>query len=295
MTATPEEIWLDGAFRPAQGAIAANDRGLLLADGVFDTALVLGGRVFRGTDHLQRLADACAALQLPVQLARLDEAMAALAERCGNGSIRLTVTRGPAPRGLARPAEPRPTVLGSIAPLAPAMMFRPVSLVTTAIRRNETSPTARLKSLAYLDAVLATDEAKAKGADDALFLNTAGRLASTCLANVFVADETRLSTPSLEEGVLAGITRKWILGNAQALGLTAEEAPVTQAMAKGRPLFVANSLRLIAPVTRLDGAALPQSETAEVLAEGLCRAIAAECGRDPRDCGASLDALRPRT
>ncbi|NDW05818.1 aminotransferase class IV [Jiella pacifica] len=294
MTATTDDIWLNGAFRPAAGAIAANDRGLLLADGVFDTALVLGGRVFRGADHLQRLAAACAALKLPVSTARLEEAMAALAARCCEGSIRLTVTRGPAPRGLGLPAAPHPTVFGSFAPLVPAMMFRPVSLVTTKIRRNETSPAARLKSLAYLDAVMATDEAKAKGADDALFLNTAGRLASTGLANVFVADGTKLSTPSLGEGVLAGITRKWILEHADALGLTVEAAPITPAMAADRSLFVANSLRLIAPVTALDGAALPRSEVVAVLAAKLSEAIAAECGRDPRECGASLDALQPR-
>lgn len=291
MTATTDDIWRDGGFRPADGAIAANDRGLLLADGVFDTALVLGGKIFRGTDHLERLIAACAALRLPVSRAELDEAMTALAGRCGDGSIRLTVTRGPAPRGLAIPAEARPTVFGSVAPLAPAMMFRPVSLVTATIRRNETSPTARLKTLAYLDAVLASDQARAEGADDALFLNTAGRFASTCLANVFVVDGDRLLTPSLAEGVLAGITRKWVVENAPALGLTVEEAAITAAMAADKPLFVVNSLRLIAPVTALDQTPRPPSAMFAALAAALCKSILAECGRDPRDLGASLAGL----
>lgn len=280
------EVWLNGAFRPAASALHASDRGLLLADGVFDTALVVAGRVFRGEDHLLRLAAACSALGIPTDTARLREAMQALAERCGDGAIRLTVTRGPGPRGLALPEEPRPTVLGSVAPLAPATMFRPISLATTPIRRNETSPTSRLKTLAYLDAVIASRDAKAQGADDALFLNGQGRLASTALANLFVVESERLLTPRLGEGVLDGITRKWIVENAGAAGLTVEETELDPAGIAGLPLFATNSLRLIAPVSRLDGETLPQSEVVTRLSERLCQAIASECGRDPRDLGA---------
>ncbi|ORE94759.1 aminotransferase class IV [Aurantimonas sp. 22II-16-19i] len=291
MTAGADVVWLDGEFRPVEAAIAANDRGLLLADGVFDTALVLNARIFRGEDHLSRLLGACAFLEIPVEAAVLRSAMQALALRCGDGSIRLTVTRGPAPRGLAFPAETRPTILGSVAPLAPAMMFRPVSLVTTPIRRNETSPTARMKTLSYLDAVLATQEAKAKGADDALFLNTAGRLASTALANLFVVEADRLVTPRLSDGVLPGIMRRWVIDVAPEVGLTAAEVEVTPQAARGRAMIATNSLRLIAPVARLDGDAMPRSEAARSLAARLCETIATECGRDPRDAGASLAGL----
>ncbi|MBO0904349.1 aminotransferase class IV [Jiella sonneratiae] len=288
-----EAVFVAGAFRPAEGAIHAADRGLLLADGVFDTALVLGGVVFRGEDHLSRLTAACADLAIPVGRAELAPAMAALAGRCGDGSIRLTVTRGPGPRGLALPESPRPTILGSVAPLAPQMMFRPVSLATTAIRRNETSPTARCKSLAYLDAVLALREAKARGSDDALFLNTSGRLASTALANLFVADGDRLLTPRLSEGVLPGIMRKWLIDNAAGCKISVEETEIAPDLPPGCALFATNSLRLLAPVTRLDGAPLPGSAAAARLARALCEAIAAECGRDPRDFGASLSGLTP--
>ncbi len=288
-----EEIWLDGAFRPVAGAIAANDRGLLLADGVFDTALVIGGRIFRRADHLERLLAACAELRIAVTEGDLAAGMAALAGRCGHGSIRLTVTRGPAPRGLGLPAQARPTVFGSFAPLAPASMFRPVSLVTTEIRRNETSPTARLKTLGYLDAVLATEEARSKGADDALFLNTAGRLASTALANLFVVDGDRLLTPALSEGVLPGVMRRWLCEYIPRLGMTVEPAAITPAMAADKPLFVTNSLRMIAPVAALDGVKRPSSPAVATLAAALCRAVMEECGRDPRDLGASLAGLAP--
>ncbi|MBP0617648.1 aminotransferase class IV [Jiella mangrovi] len=293
MPQSAEVIWRDGTFRPSEGAIDANDRGLLLADGVFDTALVLNGRVFRRQDHLARLAAACSTLQIPAETALLRSAMAALAGRCGDGSIRLTVTRGPAPRGLAFPAAPKPTILGSYAPLAPALMFRPVALATAAIRRNETSPTSRVKTLSYLDAVLAAEAAKAAGADDALFLNGAGRIASTNLANLFLLQSDRLSTPALSEGVLPGITRSWIIADADAAGLRVEEREISPDIPAGAAVFATNSLRLIAPVASLDGKTLPKHPAILALATRLCEAIQAECGRDPREYGASLAALAP--
>ncbi|MCQ0987744.1 aminotransferase class IV [Jiella marina] len=281
MSGDPSAIWIDGGFRPAAGAIAANDRGLLLGDGVFDTALVLNGRVFRQADHLSRLMASCAVLGIPVSEARLEAAMVALAERCGDGSIRLTVTRGPGPRGLSAPAEPEPTVFGSLAPLVRHLMFAPVKLATARIRRNETSPTSRHKTLAYLDAVLATGEAKAAGADDALFLNMAGRLASTALANLFVIDGDRLLTPPLDEGVLPGITRKWVIENASKAGLTVEETTLPTGAANGNAMIATNSLRLISPVDRWDDTAQPRDERIDILARELRLAIAQECAIDP--------------
>jgi len=281
-------IWLEGRFVEPEGAIAANDRGLLLADGVFDTALVLGGRVFRKDAHLSRLEAACAALAIPVLRADLEAAMTALAARQGAGSIRLTVTRGPGPRGLKLPPTPHPTIFGSSAPLAPGAMFAPLTLHLTAIRRNETSPTARLKSLCYLDAVLANREAAEAGADEALFLNTAGRLACSALANVFVLDGKVLTTPPLADGVLDGVTRGWVLAHAGRFGLDAREETVSPDRLEDCPLVLTNSLRLIAPAA-LSGGPRPAGDARLLdLMTGLCEAIGAECGADPRDLGAAL-------
>ncbi|MEF2549647.1 aminotransferase class IV [Aurantimonas sp. E1-2-R+4] len=282
------DIWLNGAFAPCDGAIAANDRGLLLADGVFDTALVLGGRVFRMDDHLDRLAGAAGLLEIPVARNDLQSAMSALAERQVNGSIRLTLTRGPGPRGIALPPDPRPTILGSSAPLTPSAMFSATRLDVSSIRRNETSPTTRMKSLAYLDAVLANHAARQAGADEALFLNTKDRVACSALANVFVLKDGELSTPPLADGVLEGITRRWVLAHAAEFGLAGRERSLGLADLAGATVFLTNSLRLISPAT-LDPSTIRQPDgPLTPLMIGLCQAIAGECGIDPRELGAAV-------
>lgn len=280
------DIWLNGAFALCDGAIAANDRGLLLADGVFDTALVLGGRVFRIDEHLDRLVTSAGVLEIPVLRKDLLAAMSALAARQVNGSIRLTVTRGPGPRGIALPADPHPTILGSSALLTPSAMFSTIRLDVSSIRRNETSPTARVKSLAYLDAVLANHAARQAGADEALFLNTGDRLACSALANIFVLKDGELSTPPLADGVLDGITRRWVMVHAAEFGFSVRERSLGLADLAGATVFLTNSLRLISPAT-LDPSTIGQPDgPLTTLMTGLCEAIAAECGIDPRALGA---------
>ncbi|MEC5324027.1 aminotransferase class IV [Aurantimonas sp. A3-2-R12] len=283
------DIWLNGAFAPCDGAIAANDRGLLLADGVFDTALVLGGRVFRMGEHLDRLAGAAGRLEIPVARKDIQAAMSALAERQVNGSIRLTVTRGPGPRGIALPPDPRPTLLGSSAPLTPSAMFSTIRLDVSSIRRNETSPTTRVKSLAYLDAVLANHAARQVGVDEALFLNTKDRVACSALANVFVLKDGELSTPPLADGVLDGITRRWVLAHAGEFGLAVRERSLGLADLAGATVFLTNSLRLVSPAT-LDPSTIGQTDgSLTPLMIGLCQAIAGECGIDPRALSAVVE------
>ncbi|MBB4002537.1 aminotransferase class IV [Aurantimonas endophytica] len=283
------DIWLDGAFVAAERAVAADDRGLLLADGVFDTSLVLGGTVFCADAHLDRLAAAASRLEIPASRRDLADAMDALARRQENGSIRLTLTRGSGPRGLGFPPVPKPTLLGASAPLAPGVMFAPLRLALSPIRRNETSPTAQLKSLAYLDAVLAQRAAQQEGADEALFLNSVGRVACTALANLFLLTGDELATPPLDDGALDGITRRWVLAHAADFGLTPRERPLALDDLTRGSVFVTNSLRLIAPATlpgRPEGLIEPRIGR---LMHGLCTAIAAECGVDPRDLGATID------
>lgn len=283
------EIWLDGRFVASENAIAADDRGLLLADGVFDTALVLGGRVFRADDHLDRLIDAAATLEIPASRSDIARAMTALASRQVNGSIRLTLTRGPGPRGLGFPPDPRPTLIGTSAPFAAKAMFAPLRLALSPIRRNETSPTSRLKTLAYLDAVLAQRAAQQEGADEALFLNSVGRVACTALANVFIVSGDDLATPPLEDGALDGITRRWVLAHAAGVGLTACERPLALDDLTRGSTFLTNSLRLISPAVLAGQQGPSPSPRIDALMQGLCAAIAAECGVDPRSLGAGAE------
>ena len=283
-----EPIWLNGRFVPAESAIAASDRGLLLADGVFDTALILGGHVFCGSAHRDRLARAAERLGIPIQVSMIDAAMTALASRRVDGSLRVTLTRGPGPRGLVLPAEPQPTLLGATAPLAPSLMFRPVACAITPIARNETSPVSRIKALTYLDAVLANDAVRKVGAEEALFCNTRGALVCSSLANLFLRLGNTLVTPPIEDGILDGITRAFVLHNAAACGLTPEIRSIDPAELGNADAFLTNSLRLVAPVVGLGDAIRRPDPRIVRLMERLCTSIASECNIDPRERGAVL-------
>ncbi|MBL9059616.1 MAG: aminotransferase class IV [Mangrovicoccus sp.] len=259
------------------------DRGPTLGDGRFETAMVLAGRVVFGAAHLVRLAQCCWVLGMPFDIDLAAEAMAAVAADLDFGALRLTVTRGNGPRGVVPPAAPHPRLIASAAPADPAAAFAPLRLTETAIRCNDTSPLSRLKSLAYLDTVLATAGARAAGFDEALFLNTRGRVACAGTGNVFFLQGHNLLTPPLSEGVLDGIIRGWLLGHAAAAGLSIVEASVEpDALQSADAILVTSSLRLIAPVTHLGPLALPPlPPVVAALAARLRTAIAADCGVTP--------------
>jgi branched-chain amino acid aminotransferase len=272
-------FWLNGEiFDGPRAPFDLTDRGLLLGDGVFDTALVLGGRIFCGEAHLKRLFEAMAALGIRADHGQIHQAAEALSARGKDGVLRLTVTRGPGPRGL-RPQEPQhPTILATFAPLSPNLFFAPLSLHLSAIRRNETSPTSRLKTLNYLDAILAARDAAEKGHDEALLLNCAGRVACAAAGNVFAVFGQEIVTPPLSEGVLPGIIRSVILAECGAREAALDFTEVMTADA----LFVTNSVRLISPVTRLGDRALRSSESRVIgdLQHHIRQALLAECTAD---------------
>lgn len=234
------------------------DRGFTLGDGLFETVLWQEGRLQRLGPHLNRLTAGCEALGLPPpDLAEAERRMLQAVREAGLASarvaVRLTLTAGVGGRGLDRPERPSPTLIATAA-LAPVPTTQ-ARLVTAAARRNEGSPASRWKTLAYLDNVLARQEARAAGADEALMLNVAGEIACAAAANIFWVDEDgRLCTPALDCGVLAGVVRAAVLEAAAALGLQALEVRAgREALDGARHIFVTNSLIGVRGVEALDG------------------------------------------
>ncbi|MBS7538625.1 aminotransferase class IV [Ancylobacter lacus] len=265
---------------PGAGSwISAEDRGFTLGDGVFDTALALGGVVFARARHVGRLLQAADALGIAIEPERVERALDAALTPAPT-ILRTTLTRGTAARGLWPASAGPATLLVSATPWSPALLGQPARLVTAAGRRNEFSPTAQLKTLGYLDHILAARQAAAAGAEDALILNTGGRVACSTIANVFVLKAGRLLTPPLAEGCLPGVMRALVLEAAPALGLVAAEAPLApDDLATAEAVFLTNSVRFLRPVTALDGAALAQDgETVGALMAQLARQVAAQCG-----------------
>jgi branched-chain amino acid aminotransferase len=253
------------------------DRGLTLGDGLFETIAVFGGRPAALGAHLDRLCAAAAEIRLPVDRAFCEAEVRALAAgEAGDSVVRLTVTRGAGARGLAIPDGASPAVIVSSSPYPAAMRFTPIRLATSSVRRNPSSFASRAKTLSYLDSVLAFDEAKAAGADDALMLNTEGRAASTAMANLFAVIGAELVTPPVSEGVLPGIVRRIALDAAPGLGLRVVERPFdADELERADAVFATNSVRLVMPVLAVDGSELGRSGAVDAVAEAVARACGA--------------------
>ncbi|WP_162003088.1 aminotransferase class IV [Microvirga tunisiensis] len=257
-------LWFDGVISDdPRAGFDLRDRGLLLGDGLFETLVVANGRAFILDAHLDRLLAGAAALNIPVDRASLrrpvDDLTAALPD---GGIIRLTLTRGAGPRGLRPPASPQPTIFASASgPWSPNPTAAEVRLATARIRRNPHSPTSRYKTLAYLDHVLALQEALDQGADDALLLETGGHLACTSAGNIFVLQGESLLTPSLDNGVLPGITRALVLDVvAPELRLIPQEVSLSRdSLFQADAVFLTNSVVLVTHATELDGKPLSRT------------------------------------
>jgi len=248
-TAPEPLVYLNGQLLPlSQARIDPTDRGLLLGDGLFETMRAEAGRIFRLGAHLARLRSGAGVLRLPLSLsddelsAALQMTLAANELTTSSAALRLTLTRGLGPRGLLPPTDPRPTLLMTTSQL-PDSPLAPATAHIASIRRNEHSPLSNLKSLNYLDNLLARQEAAAHGADEALLLNTAGHLAEASSANLFVVMGGVLRTPPLADGVLPGITRAVVLELAAEMGQPAVEASLTPAdLARAEEAFLTNSM-----------------------------------------------------
>ena len=248
-------IWLNGELLAGdRPAISAADHGLLVGDGVFETAKVIDGRAFALRRHLERLrrsADGLG-LVLPRSDDELTDGVAAVIEanQPGVGRLRITVTGGPGPLGSARGAE-GPTVIMATGP--PGTWPPAAEVVVVPWPRNERSPVAGLKTTSYAENVVALAHAHEQGAGEALFANLAGNLCEGTGSNVFVGLEGRLITPPLSSGCLAGITRDLVLETTDAV-----EAEVSMAdFARADEAFLTSSTRDLQPVAGVDGRALP--------------------------------------
>jgi len=252
--------------------VSVQDRGFTLGDGVFDTALARDGVLYARARHVDRLLLAAHRLGIAVSRDAIETAIDA-ALTAEPAIIRTTVTRGTAARGLWPANAGAPTVVVTTAPWSPALVGEPARLITATGRRNEFSPTANLKTLGYLDHILAAREAAEAGVDDALILNTLGRVCCSTIANVFALIAGRLITPSLGEGCLPGIMRALVIEAAPSLGLAVEERPLApQALMGADAVFLTNSVRFLRPVTALDGVSLAQGDLAALRAALLARA-----------------------
>ncbi len=226
-------VYVSGAWRPAaEASVSVFDHGLLYGDGVFEGIRAYNGRVFKLERHIDRLFDSAKAIRLEIPQTPA-EVCALVIETCRrnairDGYIRLVVTRGPGDLGIDPRRSPRAEVIVIARQLTMyAAAAAGIRIVTSTFRRNAPDATSpSIKSLNYLNNILARIEANDRGADEALMLDGQGYVAEATVDNFFIVTEHALLTPPTATN-LKGVTRETLLGLAAGLGVKAEEKPFT--------------------------------------------------------------------
>ncbi len=231
------KIYIDGKFYDKeQAVISVFDHGLLYGDGVFEGIRVYHGKVFKLSDHITRLYASAKAIALTIPLKKREMEKAVLdamrINRKKNGYIRLVVTRGEGTLGLDPVHCGKPTVIIIVADiqLYPEELYKKgVKIITASTRRIPPECLdPRIKSLNYLNNILAKLEARRSGAMEALMLTTEGLVAECTADNIFVVKSGRLLTPHPCKGALDGITMRTVFEIAKARGIECAEADLSQ-------------------------------------------------------------------
>ena len=265
----PDIVWINGRLEPAERALlTVTDRGFQVGDGVFETLLVVGGRVLELPLHSSRLQASAAALAIPLpdDLERcLEQAITDLFRaNTLDGSdtriaVRVTVSRGAVDgHGLLPPDGVRPNMVVQawpVDPPSPELLSRGLRLAISAVRRDPPSPLATVKTTSRAEFVYAKLEAHRRGADEALFVTTDGHLAEATSASLFLVEAEGLATPSLDCGILVSTTREWVISSGgPGLGLVVRQDHLTpNGLFVADEAFLASSVAGILPITSVDG------------------------------------------
>jgi branched-chain amino acid aminotransferase len=257
------KVWIDGAVvEGSKARVPVTDHGFLYGDGVFEGIRVYGRRIFRFDDHLSRLAISarCLGLTIPggVEAVRRIVIDTARAHAGEDAYLRLIVSRGEGPLGLdpTTCTNPRIVCIADQVTLYPEEKIRSgIALVTSSLRRPAPDVLdPRVKSLNYLNNVLAKQEARRQGADEALLLNAAGHVVEASVANVFAVRGGRLLTPPASDGALEGLTRATVLELAREQRIPAEQRTLGRFdLLAAEEVFLTGSGARIVAVGSLDG------------------------------------------
>ncbi len=257
-----EIIYLNGQLVPRSKAkLSLFDHGFLYGHGLFETMRAYNGHIFRLDRHLARLQCSAQSLGLASRFAASDLETACIqtlnANKLKDARLRLTVSAGEGDMTPDPDTRSNPTVLvtaQNLVPLPPEKYESGFKAALSSLRRNSQSPLSRLKSTCYLSNILARMEARAAGCDEAILLNERGYLAEGSTTNIFLVSKGKLVTPSLESGVLPGITREAVLEIAQASNIkTVERQVELKELIEAEEAFVTNSILELMPLTCFDG------------------------------------------
>ncbi|MCY2995073.1 MAG: branched-chain-amino-acid transaminase [Planctomycetota bacterium] len=256
------KVYISGTlYDKADAKISVYDHGLLYGDGVFEGLRVYGGRVFRLDEHLERLWNSAKAIWLQIPISR-DELAQAVRDtvqvnQLDDGYVRLVVTRGAGSLGLDpnKTSHPQVIVIADTITLYPAEYYENgLQIVTVSTVRNHPAALSpRIKSLNYLNNILAKIEGLQAGCVEALMLNHKGEVSECTGDNIFLVSKGTLLTPSIDSGILEGITRAVVIELAVKVGIPVREIPLTKHdVYIADEVFLTGSAAEIVPVVKVD-------------------------------------------
>jgi len=265
---------LNGQLVPKEKAVVSVfDHGLLYGDGVFEGIRAYHGRVFRLTQHLERLYDSAKAIllapPLPKEAMRKEILRTLAANGLKDAYIRPVFTRGAGDLGLSPFNCPKQTyfIIADRIRLYPEATYKDgLALITVPTRRNVAEALSpKIKSLNYLNNILAKVEACQRGALEAILLTHDGYVAECTADNLFILRKGRLLTPPAWQGALEGVTRQAVIELAQARKLPVAEEPITRYdVYTAQEAFMTGTAAEIVPVTALDGRSIADGEPGPV-------------------------------
>ena len=273
-------IYIDGKLVPKEEAnISVFDHGLLYGDGIFEGIRVYNGNVFRLKEHIDRLFESAKTIGLNMPLSHDELEKATIetvrANEMKDAYVRLVVTRGVGDLGIDPTSCPKATlfIICATIKLYPQEFYETgIPLITASTRRIPMECLdPRIKSLNYLNNILAKIEAKKAGVPEAVMLNLSGRVAECTADNIFIMRNGKLKTPRLTEGALPGVTRGAVLELAKEAGLRAKETVLgLHDLYNAEECFLTGTGAEIVPVICIDGRdigdAKPGKTTLDLLA-----------------------------
>jgi len=257
------KIWLDGKLVDKENAkISVYDHGMLYGDGVFEGIRVYSGRIFECEAHLRRLWDSARAIRLEIPISK-DEFRAAMEQtiKANNFTdcyIRACITRGIGCLGLspAKCGKPSVFIITDTIELYPKELYEQGMAIITAsvIRNHPNALSPRIKSMNYLNNILAKIEAIDAGVSEAIMLNHEGNVSECTGDNIFIVHDGQVQTPTTADGILEGITRKVVLGLCEKLHIPcAEKTLQRHDLYVADECFLTGSAAEVIPVTKIDG------------------------------------------
>ncbi len=257
------KVYINGTLYNKEDAkVSVYDHGFLYGDGVFEGMRSYAGSVFRMKEHLDRLWDSAEKIQLeiPMTKAQMSDAVTATlaANEIEDGYIRLVISRGAGTLGLDPNKCPTPNIviITDFITLYPDEFYQNGLEIVTAktIRNHPGALDPRIKSLNYLNNILAKIEGLAAGCVETLMLNYKGEVAECTGDNIFIVNDGKLLTPPVEAGVLEGITRGAVMELAAADGVDVVESTMTlEEVYSAEEVFLTGSAAEIVPVIKVDG------------------------------------------